>query len=82
MLGNLEAVVSILKGAAYDIPVLHKQLELVKNEVATSQYEKQKLSNRIVDLKRLEQSHTEVCSRLQQDIGYYINQKEQTNSIC
>jgi predicted transcriptional regulator len=77
MLGNLEAVVSILKDAAYDIPVLHKQLELVKNEVAASQYEKQKLSNRIVDLKWLEQSHTETCSRLQQDIGYYVNQKEQ-----
>jgi regulator of replication initiation timing len=60
-----------------DIPTLHKQLELVKNEVATSQYEKQKLSNRIVDLKRLEQSHTETCSRLQQDIGYYINEKLQ-----
>jgi predicted transcriptional regulator len=77
MLGNLESVVSTLKGAAYDIPVLHKQLELVKNEVATSQYEKQKLSNRIVDLKRLEQSHSEACSRLQQDIGYYINEKQQ-----
>jgi hypothetical protein len=84
MLGNLEAVVSILKGAAYDIPVLHKQLKLVSNEVATSQYEKQesitelqKLSNRIVDLKKLEQSHAEVCSRLQQDIGYYINEKQQ-----
>ena len=77
MLGNLEAVVSILKDAAYDIPTLHKQLEHVKNEVETSQYENQKLSNHIVDLKRLEQSHTEACSRLQQDIGYYINQKEQ-----
>jgi regulator of replication initiation timing len=76
MLGNLEAVVNILKGAAYDIPVLHKQLELVSNEVATSQYEKQKLSNRIVDLKKLEQSHSEACSRLQQDMEYYINQKE------
>jgi hypothetical protein len=39
--------------------------------------EVQKLSNRIVDLKKLEQSHAEVCSRLQQDIGYHINQKEQ-----
>jgi hypothetical protein len=77
MLGNLEAVVCILKGAAYDIPVLHKQLELVKNEVATSQYEKQKLSNRIVDLKKLEQSHAEACRRLQQDMRYYIDQKGQ-----
>jgi len=48
--------VSILKDAAYDIRVLHKQLEVVKNEVENIQYEKQKLSNRIVDLKRLEQS--------------------------
>jgi hypothetical protein len=77
MLGNLEAVVSILNDAAYDIPVLHKQLEHVKNEVETSRYEKQKLSNRIVDLKKLEQSHTEACRRLQQDMKYYINQKEQ-----
>ena len=77
MLGNLEAVVNILKGAAYDIPVLHKQLELVKNEVATSQYVKQKLSNRIVDLKKLEQSHAEACRRLQQDMRYYIDQKGQ-----
>ena len=30
-----------------------------------------------MDLKRLEQSHAEACSRLQQDIGYYINQKQQ-----
>ena len=30
-----------------------------------------------MDLKRLEQSHSETCSRLQQDIEYYINQKEQ-----
>jgi chromosome segregation ATPase len=84
MLGNLEAFVSILKSAAYDIPAIQKQLQLLENEIETIEYKKeestteiQNLSNHIVDLKRLEQSHTEACSRLQQDIGYYINQKEQ-----
>jgi hypothetical protein len=30
-----------------------------------------------LDLKKLEQSHSEVCNRLEQDIGYYNNQKQQ-----
>jgi hypothetical protein len=84
MLGNLEGFVSILKSAAYDVPALQKQHELIKNKVDTVQYknqesliELQKLGNRIVELKKLEQSHAEVCRRLQQDIKYYINQKEQ-----
>jgi transposase len=84
MLGNLEGFISILKSAAYDIPALQRQIERLKNEVENIQCQKQeanielqKRSNRIVDLKKLEQSHTEACSRLQQDIGYYINQKEQ-----
>jgi chromosome segregation ATPase len=84
MLGNLETFVSILKNAAYNIPALQKQHELVKKDVETIQYKRQecnielqRLSNRILDLKKLEQSHSEVCNRLEQDIGYYNNQKQQ-----
>jgi predicted transcriptional regulator len=84
MLGNLEGFVTVLKSAAYDIPALQRQIERLKNEVQSIQYQKQeyiievqKQSNRIVDLKRLEQSHTEACSRLQQDMRYHINEKEQ-----
>jgi transcriptional regulator len=84
MLGNLEAFVSILEGAAYDIPALQRQIERLKNEVESIQYQEQesiielqKRSNQIVDLKRLEQSHSDTCSRLQQDMRYYINEKEQ-----
>ena len=84
MLGNLKAFVSILKNTAYNIPALQKQHQLVKDDVNAIQYKRQeakielqKLSNRIVDLKKLEQSHSETCSRLQQDIGYYIDQKQQ-----
>jgi hypothetical protein len=84
MLDNLEAFVSILKNAAYNIPALQKQHELVKNKVETIQYQKQegdielqKLGDRVVELKKLEQSHAEVCRRLQQEIGYYIKQKQQ-----
>jgi len=83
MLDNLEAFVSILKNAAFNIPALQKQHELVKNKVKTIQYQKQegdielqKLGDRVVELKKLEQSHAEVCRRLQQEIGYYIKQKQ------
>jgi hypothetical protein len=84
MLRNLDVFVSILESAAYDIPALQRQIERLKNEVESIQYQKQesiielqKQSNQIVDLKKLEQSHTEACRRLQQDMKYYIDQKEQ-----
>jgi hypothetical protein len=84
MLGNLEGFVSILKSAVYNIPALQKQHELVKDKVETIQYQKQegdielqKLGDRIVELKKMEQSHAEVCRRLQQEIGYHINQKQE-----
>jgi cytidylate kinase len=84
MLDNLEAFVSILKNAAFNVPALQKQHELVKNKVKTIQCQKQegdielqRVGDRIVELKKLEQSHAEVCRRLQQEIGYYINQKQQ-----
>jgi chromosome segregation ATPase len=84
MLGNLEGFVTVLKSAAYDIPALQNQLELAKNEVENIQYQKQeanieieKLSDRIVDLKKLQHSYAEACSRLQQDMEYYIDKKEQ-----
>jgi hypothetical protein len=35
LLGNLEGFVSILKNAAYNIPALQKQHELVKKDVET-----------------------------------------------
>jgi hypothetical protein len=35
MLGNLEGFVTVLKSAAYDIPALERQLELLKNKVET-----------------------------------------------
>jgi hypothetical protein len=64
VLGNLEAFVSILKNAAYNIPALQKQHELVKKDVETIQYKRQecnielqRLSNRILDLKSWN-SHT------------------------
>ena len=82
MLDNLEAFVSILKNAAYNIPALQKQHELVKNKVETIQYQKQegdielqRVGDRIVELKKLEQSHAEVCRRLQQEIGDTISMK-------
>jgi chromosome segregation ATPase len=84
LLGNLEVFVSILKNAAYNIPALQRQLKLLKNEVDNIQYQKQeanieieKLRDQIVELKKLERSHSEACSRLQQDIGYHIDQKQQ-----
>jgi len=41
MLGNLDAFVSILESAAYDIPALQRQIERLKNEVQSIQYQKQ-----------------------------------------
>jgi hypothetical protein len=50
---------------------------IVRYEKQEGDIELQKLGDRIVVLKKLEQSHAEVCRRLRQDIGYYINQKQQ-----
>ncbi len=85
---NVEWFVDILKSAAYDMPALEVQFEYVKSELEDIQHKKNKsinevneLNDRIAYLQSSEQSLSESCNGLTENIENFKNEQERLDTF-